>query len=150
MVSIKKPSTPSFFEASFESGKGDFTIDDKSIGEGITFVWSEDTTNKYMKASAYKNGAIASESWLISPEFSLKNATAPVMTFNNACNKVNNGIITDHIKVMVYDGANWAEATIANLPNGTSWTFVDSTVDLKNYAGKEKVKIAFKYVSKTI
>jgi len=149
LVSIKKPSTPSFFEASFESGKGDFTIDDKSIGEGITFVWSEDTTNKYMKASAYKNGAIASESWLISPEFSLKNATAPVMTFNNACNKVNNGIITDHIKVMVYDGANWAEATIANLPNGTSWTFVDSTVDLKNYAGKEKVKIAFKYVSTT-
>jgi hypothetical protein len=103
-----------------------------------------------MKASAYVSGANnAAESWLVSPEFSLKNATAPVMTFNNAVNYVNSGNITDHIKVMVFDGTSWTEATIANLPNGTSWTFVDSTVDLKNYAGKEKVKIAFKYVSTT-
>jgi hypothetical protein len=71
------------------------------------------------------------------------------MTFNNACNYVKEGTITDHIKVMVFDGANWAEATIANLPNGSSWTFVDSTVDLKAYAGKENVKVAFKYVSTT-
>ena len=71
------------------------------------------------------------------------------MTFNNAVNYVNSGNITDHIKVMVYDGANWAEVTIANLPDGASWTFVDSTVDLKDYAGKENVKIAFKYVSTT-
>ena len=143
------PSGNTGLEASFESGKGDFTIDDKSIGEGITYVWSEDTKNKYMKASAYKGGCIAAESWLISPAFSLKGITAPVMTFNNACNQVKEGTITDHIKVMIYDGANWAEATITNMPDGKSWTFVDSTVDLKSIAGKEGVKIAFKYVSTT-
>lgn len=71
------------------------------------------------------------------------------MTFNNAVNYVNSGTITDFIKVMVYDGANWAEATVTNLPDGKSWTFVDSTVDLKAYAGKEKVKIAFRYISTT-
>ena len=136
-------------EASFENGKGDFTIDDKSIGEGITYVWYEDKNNKYMKASAYKGGAIAAESWLISPAFSLKGVTAPVLTFNNACNQVKTGTITDHIKVMVYDGTNWTEATIANMPSGTDWTFVDSTVDLTSVAGKEGVKIAFKYVSTT-
>ena len=100
-----------------------------------------------MKASAYKGGCIAAESWLISPAFSLKGISAPVMTFNNACNQVKEGNITDHIKVMIYDGANWTEASISGMPDGKSWTFVDSTVDLKSVAGKTGVKVAFKYVS---
>ena len=124
--------TPSgdVLNVSFADGQGDFTIDDKDLG-GLTFVWKADTKG-YMKASAYANNANnPAESWLVSPAFSLKNATAPVMTFNNACNYVKEGTITDHVKVMVFDGANWAEATIASLPDGASWTFV----------------IAFKYVS---
>ena len=141
------PSGSTGLEQSLEAGKGDFTIEDKSIGEGITYVWSEDTKNKCMKASAYKGGCIAAESWLISPAFSLKGISAPVMTFNNACNQVKEGNITDHIKVMIYDGANWTEASISGMPDGKSWTFVDSTVDLKSVAGKTGVKVAFKYVS---
>ncbi len=140
--------TPSgdVLNVSFADGQGDFTINDKDLG-GLTFVWKADTKG-YMKASAYANNTNnPAESWLVSPAFSLKNATAPVMTFNNACNYVKEGTITDHIKVMVYDGANWAEATIVSLPDGKSWTFVDSSVDLKAYAGKENVKVAFKYVS---
>jgi hypothetical protein len=134
--------------ASFANSQGDFTIENKDLGD-LTYVWKADSKG-YMKASAFANSTNhAAESWLISPAFSLKNATAPVMTFNNACNYVKEGTITDHIKVMVFDGVNWAEATIANLPNGSSWTFVDSTVDLKAYAGKENVKVAFKYVSTT-
>ena len=142
--------TPSTgLEASFDNGQGDFTIEDKELG-GLTFVWKADTKNKYMKASAFANSTNnAAESWLVSPAFSLKNTTAPVMTFNNACNYVKEGTITDHIKVMVYDGTNWTEATISNLPNGSSWDFVDSTVDLTSVAGKEGVKIAFRYVSTT-
>ena len=141
--------TGDILNVSFESGQGDFTIDDKDLGS-LSYVWKADTSKGYMKASAYANNANnAAESWLISPAFSLKNATNPVMTFNNACNFVKEGTITDHIKVMVYDGTNWAEATIASMPDGASWTFVDSTVDLKAYAGKENVKIAFKYVSTT-
>ena len=142
--------TPSddILNASFANGQGDFTIEDKDLGS-LTYVWKADSKG-YMKASAFANNTNhAAESWLVSPAFSLKNATAPVMTFNNACNYVKEGTITDHIKVMVFAGANWAEATIANLPNGSSWTFVDSTVDLKAYAGKENVKVAFKYVSTT-
>ena len=135
--------------ASFASGQGDFTIDDKELGS-LTYVWKADTSKGYMKVSAFANSANnAAESWLVSPAFSLKNATNPVMTFNNACNYVKEGTITDHIKVMVYDGTNWTEATISSLPDGASWTFVDSTVDLKAYAGKENVKVAFKYVSTT-
>jgi len=141
--------TGDILNVSFESGQGDFTIDNKELGS-LTYVWKADTSKGYMKASAFANNANnAAESWLISPAFSLKNATNPVMTFNNACNFVKEGTITDHIKVMVYDGTNWAEATIASMPDGASWTFVDSTVDLKAYAGKENVKIAFKYVSTT-
>lgn len=142
------PSGDTGLEASFASGEGDFTIDNKDIGS-LSYVWKADSKG-YMKASAYVNNKNnAAESWLVSPAFSLKGISAPVMTFNNACNYVKDGTITDHLKVMVYDGTNWTEATIANLPDGKSWTFVDSTVDLKAIAGKEGVKIAFKYVSTT-
>jgi hypothetical protein len=143
------PSGEVGLNVTFDAGKATFTIEDKSGGEGLSYVWFEDTTNKYMKASAYKGGAIAAESWLVSPKFSLKTLSAPVLTFNNACNQVKTGTITDHIKVMVYDGTNWTEATIANMPSGSNWTFVDSTVDMTAYAGKENVQIAFKYVSTT-
>ena len=140
--------TGDIFSYTFDSSQGEFVIDNKSIGEGITYVWNYDSKNKYMKASAYKGGCIASESWLVSPKFSLANVTAATLTFNNACNQVKEGTITDHIHVMVStDGTNWTEATIANLPSGTSWDFVDSTVDLKNFVGKANVQVAFKYVS---
>lgn len=153
IISITKagggtPSGNTGLEASFASDEAGFTIDNKEIGS-LSFVWKYDSKG-YMKASAFVNNAnTAAESWLVSPVFSLKGVTAPVMTFNNAVNYVKEGNITDHIKVMVYDGSNWTEATIANMPNGKSWTFVDSTVDLKSVAGKEGVKIAFKYVSTT-
>ena len=142
--------TGDIFSYTFDSSQGEFVIDNKSIGDGITYVWNYDSKNKYMKASAYKGGCIASESWLVSPKFSLANVTAATLTFNNACNQVKEGTITDHIHVMVStDGTNWTEATIANLPSGTSWDFVDSTVDLKNFVGKANVQVAFKYVSTT-
>ena len=142
--------TGDIFSYTFDSSQGDFVIDNKSIGEGITYVWNYDSKNKYMKASSYKGGAIASESWLISPKFSLDKVTAATLTFNNACNQVKEGTITDHIHVMVStDGTNWTEATIANLPSGSTWDFVDSTVDLKNFVGKTNVQVAFKYVSTT-
>ncbi len=140
--------TGDIFSYTFDSSQGEFVIDNKSIGDGITYVWNYDSKNKYMKASAYKGGCIASESWLVSPKFSLANVTAATLTFNNACNQVKEGTITDHIHVMVStDGTNWTEATIANLPSGTSWDFIDSTVDLKNFVGKANVQVAFKYVS---
>ena len=142
------PSGNTGLEASFANGEGDFTIENKEIGS-LSYVWKADSKG-YMKASAFVNNANnAAESWLVSPAFSLKGVTSPTMTFNNAVNYVKEGNITDHIKVMVYDGSNWTEATIANLPDGKSWTFVDSTVDLKSVAGKENVKIAFKYISTT-
>ena len=153
IISITKagggtPSGNTGLEASFASDEAGFTIDNKEIGS-LSFVWKYDSKG-YMKASAFVNNAnTAAESWLVSPVFSLKGVTAPVMTFNNAVNYVKEGNITDHIKVMVYDGSNWTEATIANMPDGKSWTFVDSTVDLKSVAGKAGVKIAFKYVSTT-
>ena len=136
-------------ETNFANGQGAFTIEDKDLS-ALSFVWKADSKG-YMKASAYANATNnAAESWLVSPTFSLKNATTPVMTFNNCCNYTKEGNITDYIKVMIFDGANWNEAAVSNLPDGKSWTFVDSTVDLKPVAGKENVKIAFKYVSTTV
>ena len=138
------------FSAAFTTDQAGFTIDDKSLSGGLTYIWKYDI-NKYMKASGYFNNACnVAESWLISPAFSLAGATAPVLTFNNACNKVNTGTITDYIKVKVStDGTNWTDVTMANMPSGSSWTFVDSTVDLAAYKGQANVKVAFVYISTT-
>ena len=44
------------FTESFAAGKGDFTIEDKVLPEGLTYVWTHNTNDGiYMKASAYKN-----------------------------------------------------------------------------------------------
>ena len=46
--------------------------------------------------------------------------------------------------------ADWTQLTIpaAGYPSGANWTFVSSTpIDLSAYAGKNNVRIAFKYLS---
>ena len=145
--------TPSdaYFYESFTTGQGEFTINDVTLAEGLTYVWNHSVYNNdgYMKASAYANNAChAAESWLISPEFSLAGATTPALTFTHAANKFNSGtpaeFFTVHIKEV---GGEWAQLTIPTHGTGNSWTFVESgNIDLTAYVGKT-VQIAFKYTS---
>ena len=61
--------TPSdnVFEESFAAGQGQFTIENVTLPEALTYVWTADTKYGYMKASAFKEGvSYASESWLSS------------------------------------------------------------------------------------
>ncbi len=56
------------YEESFSGGKALFSIDDVALGEGQSEVWTHDSGNQCMKASATVDGAgRASESWLVSP-----------------------------------------------------------------------------------
>ena len=70
-----------FFEESFASDKGTFTIEDKTRPTKVSEIWKWEsytpetggTASKYMKASAYISATEkeASESWLISPVVNL-------------------------------------------------------------------------------
>ena len=149
---VTPPPTPgtSIFSETFASGQGEFTIQDVTLPEELTYVWNHDASYSCMKASAYVGQAYAAESWLVSPAIALTNAAT--LKFDQA---VNYASPDGALAVMVstnYDGdvntATWTELSLSQWPAGNNWTFINSTADLSNYAG-QTVTIAFKYTSTT-
>lgn len=142
---------------SFATGQGSFTIDDKQLPEGGTFVWTHDAGTPeggnpyyYMKASAFINKAAkASESWLISPEVDLSTATNATLTFMHIINYAGDMQTQQTLWVTETSTENWQQVTIPNYPAGDNWNEISSgNIDLSAYAGK-KIKFAFKYISTT-
>lgn len=139
------------FSETFSASQGNFTIDDKSLAEGLTYIWKHDAQHHYMKASAFVGGkSYASESWLVSPEIDLSSEKAAFLSFMHTANKFPEGkTAKDFVSVKISkDGTTWDNLTIPTWPAGTDWIFVSSgSIDLKAYLGS-KVKIAFVYTSK--
>lgn len=139
------------FSETFSASQGNFTIDDKSLAEGLTYIWKHDAQYHYMKASAFVGGkSYASESWLVSPEIDLSSEKAAFLSFMHTANKFPAGkTAKDFVSVKISkDGTTWDNLTVPTWPAGTDWIFVSSgSIDLKAYLGS-KVKIAFVYTSK--
>lgn len=126
-------------------GQGDFVIEDKSLSEGMTYVWKWDAGYTCMKASAYVGGKnLASESWLISPVFDLSGLTTATLTFEQAGRHFN---ASDYCSVQIStDRENWTRLNIDVWP-ADDFVFVTSTADLSAYAGQSTVYLAFCYTS---
>jgi hypothetical protein len=138
------------FEETFENGQGDFSINNVTLGEGLTYVWKHDSSNKYMKASAYAGSSKESESWLISPLVDLTGATEPRLYFSQCINKFFGNVAEEATVWIKEEGGEWAQLTISypEITSGNWSKMTDYTVDIKSYAGK-KVQVAFKYTSST-
>ena len=139
------------FTESFAAGQGNFTIEDKVLPEGLTYVWAHNNKNgTYMKASAFKKPtAYAAESWLVSPVIDLSHATACQLSVQQAANffnKQENVLAALSVKVKETNAADWTDLTLSAWPAGTSWTFVEGTADLAAYDGKQ-IQVAFVYTS---
>lgn len=139
------------FTESFAAGQGDFTIEDKVLPEGLTYVWTHNTNNGiYMKASAFKKPtAYAAESWLVSPVIDLSHATACQLSVQQAANffkNQENVLAALSVKVKEANAADWTDLTLSAWPAGTNWTFVEGTADLAAYDGKQ-IQVAFVYTS---
>lgn len=137
------------YEEAFSNSLGKFYIEDVTLPEGLTYIWAKN--NQYVKASAFKSGNYASESWLISPYFDLTSTTAPAFTFNHALNKFNS---VDEMKeqatlwIKEKDG-DWTQLSGMNYTENSDWTFISAgEFDLSSYKGKT-IQIGFKYVSTT-
>ena len=133
-----------------QSNLGAFTIDDKVLPEGTTYIWSF-ASGYGMKASAYVNKTnYASESWLVSPKFDCTNATALTLSFSEAANfftSAENVSAYTSVKVKEVGTDTWTDLTLSARASGTAWTFTDGiTADLSAYVGK-KMQIAFVYTS---
>ena len=138
------------YSETFGTNQGAFTIDNKVLPEGATYVWAF-ASGYGMKASAYISGAAhASESWLVSPKFDCTNATALTLSFSEAANKFNsaeNVSAYTSVKVKEVGTDTWTDLTLSARAGGTNWNFTDGiTADLSAYVGK-KMQIAFVYTS---
>ena len=139
------------YSETFGTNQGAFTIDNKVLPEGASYVWAWASAKYGMKASAYISGAAhASESWLVSPKFDCTNATALTLSFSEAANKFNsaeNVSAYTSVKVKEVGTDTWTDLTLSARASGTSWDFTDGiTTDLSAYVGK-KMQIAFVYTS---
>ena len=138
------------YSETFGTNQGAFTIDDKVLPEGTTFIWSF-ASGYGMKASAYVNKTnYASESWLVSPKFDCTNATALTLSFSEAANfftSAENVSAYTSVKVKEVGTDTWTGLTLSARAGGTNWDFTDGiTADLSAYVGK-KMQIAFVYTS---
>ena len=126
---------------------GDFTIRDVELG-GLTYVWKEDTTNKYMKANAYSGGTdYTTESWLESPWFDLTSASAAYVSFSHCANYFKNATPEEHVGMYVKEfGGEWTAVAVDNWPSGSNWNWYDVELELTEYVGKY-VQFAVKYIS---
>ena len=136
------------YKETFSDDFGSFTLDNVSLGEGLTYVWNIDTKYKYAKASAYVNKTnIASESWLVSPWINVENGN---LYFQHAISKFF-GTVADEatVWIKVKDG-DWKQVsgiTFPEIETGKNFSsFLYQTVNLSEYAGKT-IKVGFKYVS---
>lgn len=135
-------------EESFATGQGAFTIEDKKLPEGGTYVWKHDTykDDNYMKASAFIESAKESESWLVSPAIDLSKATTATLTFDHTHKFA--GTPSEELTLWVTETSaeNWQQLTIDKYGTNNDYTFVTPSIDLSAYAGKT-IKFAFKYIS---
>lgn len=149
---VTQKSGKAYFEESFSKSQGAFTIENITLPEGSSFVWSYGGSNYGMKASSYVNKKnLASEALLVSPEIDLTDAEGAFLTFQHALNFLNGNNIDNHIALLVkkVGDADWTNVEIPNKPAGSNWTFVSSgDIDLSKYDGA-KIQLAFKYVSTT-
>ena len=147
-----------FFEESFASDKGAFTIEDKTRPTKVSEIWKWEsytpeggTASTYMKASAYISATEkeASESWLISPVVNLTKATKASLTFDHAHKFCGDPAKELTIWVKESTASDWTQATIPTYGTNQDWKFVSSgNIDLASYIGKN-IQFAFKYISTT-
>ncbi len=136
------------YEETFDKSEGDFTIENTSLAEGLTYVWKWNSY-KYMKASAYVGGNKAAVSWLVSPVVDMKTADSPELSFSHCINQYF-GTVSEEATVWIKEeGRDWNQLVIPSYPEvkSSGWSdWADVCVDVKSYAGK-KVQVGFKYVS---
>ncbi len=153
----EEPVAGGLFNVEFTSNGG-FTFEDGTLPEGLSYVWTRDATNNYMKASAYYKQNFAVEAaFLVSPVADLAGLTDVTLTFDQCVGQfkdASGALISpeDFCKVCVREeGGEWSNPI--NIPmfpaynDGKNFSsFAEAEMDLSAYAGK-KIQVGFRYSS---
>lgn len=147
---VTPPAQGALYSETFASGMGDFTIENVTLPEGLSYIFKADTQYGYIKASAYASGkSYASEAYLVSPVFDATKAAKLTAKFDQALNHFASidAAKTEATIVARVEGGEWQTLTIPTYPENTDWTFVNTgDIDLAAFDGK-KFQIAFRYTS---
>lgn len=147
---VTPPAEGTLFESTFADGAGEFTTDNVTLPEGLTYVWNHDSYG-YMKASAYKGACLAADAWLVSPKFNLSAVTKLNLSFDHCVNKFASAeVAKEQVSVAVrVDGGAWQTVTVPTWSENNGWAMVNSgEIDLNAYLGKT-IEIGFHYTSTT-
>ena len=147
---VTPPAQGALYSETFASGMGDFTTENITLPEGLSYIFKADTQYGYIKASAYASGKnYASEAYLVSPVFDATKAAKLTAKFDQALNFFASidAAKTEATIVARVEGGEWQTLTIPTYPEKTGWTFVNTgDIDLAAFDGK-KFQIAFRYTS---
>lgn len=144
--------TVTLYSEAFNASTGDFTIDNVTIDDALSYIWTTGTYSGtgYAKATGYKSGAYETEGWLISPEIDFTEATSLSLSFSQDAayfGSNENFLAAVSVRAKAVDDTEWTTLEFDAWPTGTSFGgFVTSTADFSAFDGK-KVQIAFVYTS---
>lgn len=147
LLTVEDPAVANAIYSGLEDNADDWTIDNGTLPEGLTYIWSWDKSYKYLKASAYKSGNFASSATVTSPEIDLTGVKNATLSFSQVGNFFKGNMQND-VKVLISaDGGDFTELTVAPWPEVDGWKpWVESSADLKAFDGK-KIKVQFLYTS---
>lgn len=137
--------------SSTDTGMGDWTVENVTLPQGGTYVWSwgEHNGSHYLKGSAFISGTgYAALAYAWSPEVSLALAESAKISFKHAARYQTS--LRELCKFVVRDteSGDMSEETIQTWPAAGNWNTADSgDIDLSAYKGK-KVQVGFKYESR--
>lgn len=135
------------YSESFENTMGAFSVSDKTLSDGLSYVWN--TNSSYVKASAYVSSKdYAAESWLISPYINLEGLTNAYMSFEYAVNYFSDvATMEDEVGVKIRkQNGEWSDVEIY-YPSELSWNWTHSGyISLSSVVGGN-AQIAFVYKS---
>lgn len=128
----------------------DWTFDNGTLPEGITYVWSWKEYNgaHYLNASAYVNKvAYAVEAWAVSPAIDLAGYTDVTATFDQAAKFQTTIKDLCGLYIREAGATTWTQLNFSAWPEAGTWNFSScGLINLKAYEGK-KVQFGFKYGS---
>lgn len=145
------PEGATYLDESFATSIGSFTTDNVLLPEGTTYIWSYDSRNAGMKASAFYGGANhASESWLISPDITLPSDANAYLSFDQIWQYFADiATAAKEVSVGIREAGStdWTILTVPTVPTTLSFNYVNSgKIDLTSYNGKT-IQIGFCYKS---
>ena len=148
---VTPPAQGALYSETFASGMGDFTTENITLPEGLSYIFKADTQYGYIKASGYADKTnFETEAYLVSPVFDATKAAKLTASFDQVVNFFTD-IETAKTQASVVarvEGGEWQTLTIPTYPEKLGWSPWVNTgdINLSAFDGK-KFQIAFRYIS---